>query len=319
LKGTGDLLALRNHLLTVVEQADSIADPALRAHLLSFVVAGGGFAGVEMCAAIAEMLQVMRRTHPVLRVQPPQITLVHSGRTLLPQLRPRYAKMAEYATRQLTGYGVKLRLGVRLAEVQAEGALLSDGTMLSARTVISTVGQALIPLAGTETLGRDEQGRLLTDAYLHVQQYDNVWTGGDVANVVHARTQTPCPSNALWAIKHGERVGDNIARAVISKPIKPFTYPGLGQAASMGIGKGMTELYGMQFTGWIGWVFRLCFFLYFMPSRAQAVRVAFDWLTLPVFGRHLLPLDYPTAASSVAYKVDLPVDTHVPEPIATLV
>ena len=49
--------------------------------------------------------------------------------------------------------------------------------------------------------------------------------------------------------------------------LKPFTYKGLGQCASLGIGKGMGELYGIEFTGWIAWMMRWFFFNYFMPSR----------------------------------------------------
>jgi NADH dehydrogenase len=114
--------------------------------------------------------------------------------------------------------------------------------------------------------------------------------------VLHRRSQLPCPANALWAVKHGERVGDNIARAIQGQSLRPFTYPGLGQAASLGIGKGAVELYGIQFTGWLGWILRLFFFLGFMPSRIQMLRVALDWLILPLFGRHFVALRPPGKA-----------------------
>lgn len=296
-KGTGDLLALRNHLIGVMERADAINDPAVRSQALSIVVGGGGFAGVEMCAAIAELLQVARRHYPVLRRERPRIVLVHAGDTLLPQLRPRYTRLVRYATRQLQRYGVEVRLNTRLAQVTADGALLSDGTLIPSATVISTIGQMLTPLSGTETLPRDAQGRLLTDAQLHIAGSTRLWAGGDVAHVRHPRAQDECPANALWAIKHGEHVGANIARAVLGQPLRPFAYPGLGQAASLGVGKGAVELYGMQFTGWVGWLLRFFFFLRFMPSRAQMVRVVLDWLGLPVLGRDFTPLDHATAVT----------------------
>lgn len=294
-KGTGDLLALRNHLIDVLERADAISDPAARQQALSIVIGGGGFAGVEMCAAIAELMEVARRHYPILRREQVRIVLAHAGDALLPQLRPRYTRLAEYATKQLRRYGVDVRLGVRLAQVTTEGAMLSDGTMIPSATVISTVGQTLTPLAGTEMLARDANGRLLTNPQLHLVDAPHLWAGGDVAHVLHPRSQDVCPANALWAIKHGEHVGANIARAVLGQPLRPFAYPGLGQAASLGVGKGAVELYGMQFTGWLGWFLRFFFFLYFMPSRAQMVRVVLDWISLPVLGRDFAPLDHASA------------------------
>jgi NADH dehydrogenase len=300
LKGTGDLLALRNRLISLLEHADAVDDPDLRTHCLSLVIGGGGFAGVEMCAAIAELFQAAQRLYPVLQQQQPRFTLVHPGPALLPQLRPRFNKLVDYATQQLRCYGVDVRLNTRIAQITPNGAVLSDGSLVPAATVISTIGQTRTPMPGTETLPRDPQGRLLTDSTLRVSGCSNLWAGGDGAHVLHAKTKTPCPSNALWAIKHGERVGDNIARAVTGMPLRPFTFPGLGQAASLGIGKGALELYGVQFTGWIAWLMRLGLFLYFMPSRRQAVRVALDWLSLPVLGRHLTPFDHPTPTTERA-------------------
>lgn len=287
LKRPADMIALRGHLIQVLEQAEAGSDPS---RFLQAVVAGGGFAGVEMAAAILDLVRAARRYYPVLRNHPFRVTLVHRGEALLPQLRPQYAKLADYATRQLERDGVEIALGTELTEVTPEGARLSDGRFIPAATVLSTVGQTLRPLPGLEGFARDEQGRLLTERDLCVVGASNLWAGGDVAHVTHAKSGRPCLANALWAIKQGVRVGDNIARAVLGKQTRPFTYPGLGQAASLGIGRGIAELYGLQFTGLIGWLMRFCFFLAFMPARTQAVRVFFDWITLPVLGRHLQPL-----------------------------
>lgn len=301
LKRPGDMIALRSHLIQVLERAEATRvagaaalhspDAPPESRYLHAVVAGGGFAGVEMSATIMDLVRASRRYYPVLRNHRFRITLIHRGEALLPQLRPQYAKLADYATRQLERDGVEIALGTELAEVTPEGAHLSDGRFIPAATVLSTVGQTLRPLPGLEGFGRDEQGRLLTERDLRVAGTSNLWAGGDVANVTHAKSGRPCPANALWAIKQGVRVGDNIARAILGRETRPFTYPGLGQAASLGIGRGIAELYGLQFTGLIGWLMRLCFFLAFMPARTQAVRVLFDWLTLPVLGRHLQPLD----------------------------
>jgi hypothetical protein len=94
--------------------------------------------------------------------------------------------------------------------------------------------------------------------------------------------------------------GTGAGRKEIFRPLSfslAPSYPGLGQAASLGVGKGAAELYGIPFTGWPGWLMRLCFFLHFMPSRVQAARVAFNCLTLPLFGRHFVALHHPADAA----------------------
>lgn len=279
LKGRNDLPELRDHVLECLERADATRDVAMRSSLLTFVIAGGGFSGVEMTAALAELLWAERDKRPGLQAVRPRIVLVHSSDALLPELRPRFHRLADYATDQLLAYGiVELRPGLKLAEVTPQCAVLSDGSLIETATVLSTVGQSRMRLPGTEKLSRDEDGRLKTDRFLRVEGCRHVWAGGDVAAVPMAYEREPCPTNALWAIHHGEALGQNLGRLLCGKTMSPFTYPGLGQAASVGVGKGMTEVYGVQFTGWLGWVARLSFFLWFMPDRTRAAQVVDDWL-----------------------------------------
>ena len=103
-----------------------------------------------------------------------------------------------------------------------------------------------------------------------------MWAAGDAARVLHPSTGDPVPANALWAIKAGHRLGVNVARAMTGRPPRPFTYRGLGRAASFGLGRSVSELYGIPFTGLTAWVLRLAFFLRFMPSRRTAAATLVD-------------------------------------------
>ncbi|HEY8206546.1 MAG TPA: FAD-dependent oxidoreductase [Myxococcaceae bacterium] len=289
LKGIGEVLAVRNRLLTNLAAADSVTDPKLQQRYLTIVIAGGGFAGVEMCAAMAELIHALKDRYPVLRKRRPRVVLVHSGEGLLPQWRPRYDKLADYATEQLNEWGVDIRLSTRLEAVTEEGARLSDGELIPSALVLSTVGMKLEVMPGTEQLPRAPDGRLMADEFNRVKGEANVWVGGDAAHLIHPRTRVACPPNALWAIKHGDWVGHNIGATILGRSMKPFTYPGLGQVASLGIGKGASELYGMQLTGWLAWISRFSFFMWFMPDAMNSVRVVIDWLMLPLAGRRTIP------------------------------
>lgn len=256
LRGPGEIQRLDER----VYAAGLAAEPAAR----SVVVAGGGLAGVELAAAIADR---GRRTGGL------HVTLVHCGPALLPELRHQPV-LRRRAQLELSRLGVTVRLAVRLECVTPLGARLSDGTFLPAHTVVGTIGQRAVQLPGLGEDLRDERGRLRTAPDLSVAP--GVWAAGDAARVAHAVTGDPVPANALWAIKGGAHVGANVARNVLGRPTRAFTYRGLGQAASFGTGRSIAELYGLPLTGSLAWTMRLGFFLRFMPLRRNAAGVLAD-------------------------------------------
>jgi NADH dehydrogenase len=244
LRGPDEIAALADHLGTVP------GSPV--------VVAGGGIAGAELAAAIAD------RGHPV--------TLVHSGSRILGEWsdQPRLVGRAE---KELDRLGVRVLPGVRLTEVTPTAAVLSDGTMLATTTVVAATGQRPVHIPGLDPW-RDERGRLRTGRTLSVRY--GVWAAGDGARVEHPKSGEPVPANALWAMKGGDHIGRAIARRLRGKAPRAFAYRGLGRAASFGLGRGISELYTVPFTGALAWMLRLVFFLRFMPSRARAAGIVSD-------------------------------------------
>jgi NADH dehydrogenase len=227
------------------------------------VVAGGGLAGVEMAAAIADRCGARVGVH-----------LVHPDEQTLPALRSRQPRLARRADQELLRLGVRPRPGTRLVRVEAGGAVLSDGTVLPAAVVLGAIGQRPAALAGLGADLRDATGRLITAADLSVT--DGIWAAGDAARVRNVGTGEPVPANALWAIKAGAHLGANVARALRGRPTRPFRYRGLGQAASFGLGRSIAELYGVPLTGVVAWMLRLGFFLRFLPARRRAPAVLAD-------------------------------------------
>ena len=275
---------VRRMVIDRIESAEACGNAERRRHLLSFVVVGGGFTGVETTAAIAEYIEYLRDDYEVLRGREETITMVHTGSSLLPEMAG-YDRLVDYATSSLLGYGVNLRLGMRGHRVTAEGLELEDGTCLSSGMVVVTVGTKVREIPGGADWRRDADGRIVANLYLQRAGSTKVWVGGDGAHVRRQGQDRPTPPNALWAIKHGEWIGKNIVRSLTGRHLVPFTYKGLGQAASLGVGKGIVEFRGMQFNGVIGWMMRLGFFLWFVPSRRTALRGLAEWLTLPLTGR----------------------------------
>jgi NADH:ubiquinone reductase (H+-translocating) len=284
LKSYSQYLATKTRIQDRMRQAAN-ADCILAQKLLRFVIAGCGYTGVEIATNLAEYIQVLKKQYPSLRNAHPTIYLINSKDEILPGLNKGLSRMRKYTEKILLRYGIETMNNLRITRITEDGAHLNDGSFVESEFIISTIGQSRIVIDGTEKMGRDSEKRILTNSYLQVNNQCRVWGAGDAVNVTHFGTMKPCPSNALWAIKQGEHAGKNIARAILKQPIKPFTYKGLGQCASLGIGKGIGELYGMQFTGWLAWITRWFFFQYFMPSKKVMWREITDWVYLFITGK----------------------------------
>jgi NADH dehydrogenase len=263
---------------SLVKQA-ALAPPDMAKKLLTFTIAGGGFTGVELATNIAEYINILTRQHPTLQKIDPVIQLINSGPTILNVLQPKFQRIIRYTQQILQQYNIEVIDNNRITEVTDEGAFLCD-RFIQSSMIISTIGQSRMVLKGTENLQRDNLQRIYTNTYLQVKNHSGIWGGGDCCHVTHYKTGEACTSNALWAIKHGEYVGRNIALFIKGQPLKAFDYKGLGQCASLGIGKGIGELYGLQFTGWTAWIMRWFFFNYFMPSRNVMFNAVGDWMFL---------------------------------------
>ncbi|KFL32195.1 hypothetical protein JP75_04305 [Devosia riboflavina] len=230
------------------------------------VVVGGGLAGVETASALAA--RYGRAGSGKVNVH-----LVSSSEALLPSLRPNFNHIAETATRQLVSQGVQLHQGVRVSRIDKDHVELADGKTVASDLSVVAAGVSFRVLPGTESLPRNEAGQIIADDDLRVRGNHNIWVAGDIASVAHPGTGEPCPANALWAMKQGDCVGRNIARTIKGQSVKGFNFRGLGQAAGLAGQRGVTELWGLQFTGRLAWVIRVLFFAWFMPSRRGALSV----------------------------------------------
>src|SRR5260370_5047151 len=137
-----DAIRIRNHVIEMFERADRESDPSHRRALLTFVIAGGGFAGVELTGALNDFAHGILADYPNLRSEELNVLLVHARDRILPELSQ---SLARYAQKQLEERGVRFRLNNRLTDAQPGMVILSDG-QISAAPLVWTVGTAANPL-----------------------------------------------------------------------------------------------------------------------------------------------------------------------------
>jgi NADH dehydrogenase len=281
-KYLGDALALRNHAIHALEEADIERDPEARKSLVTFVVAGGGFSGVEAVAELNDFVRAAARSFRNIRSEEIRVVLLHAGELILPELP---SDLATFAQRLLARRGVEVKLRTRLAGATAEAALLAGGERIATRTLVSTVPGGPNPVVGALACPKD-RGRIVTDSYLAVPGHPGVWAVGDCALVVDARTGQPCPPTAQHAIREGRCAAANIAATVRGEPLRAFAFDALGKMGSLGHRSAVAEVFGLRLSGFLAWWLWRTVYLMKLPGLDRKIRVAVDW-TLDL----LLPSD----------------------------
>lgn len=273
MRSLGDAIYLRNHLISNLEEADFECCPMVRKPLLNFVVAGGGFAGVETIAGVNDFVREALRYYPNLTESMLRLVLVHAGDAILPELNE---KLGRYAQKKLAMRGVEIHLGTRLESVDGNEVRLSDGTEITTNTVVWTAGNAPNPLLDTLPCER-QSGRVCVDQFMRVQGYEGVWAVGDCAFIIDPKTGNPFPPTAQHAIRQGKILAGNIEAAIDNGKMKPFLFETIGQLAALGRRTGVAQIFGFNFSGFVAWWLWRTIYLMKLPRFEKKLRVALDW------------------------------------------
>lgn len=287
MKSLGDAIHLRNRLIANLEEADNECCASERTPLLTVVVAGGGFAGVETLAGLHDFMREALEFYPSLEETDLRSVLVHSGGVILPELDP---ALGRYAARKLAQRGVEIHLGVRVASMDEGRVTLSNGLVLPARTLVWTAGTAPHPLVAGLPCAK-QAGRILVDEYLRVAEWPGVWALGDGACVPDARTGMPSPPTAQHALRQGRLVARNITAAVRGGALRPFAFGSLGQLAALGRRTGVAQILGLRFSGFVAWWLWRTIYLLKLPRLEKKLRVMLDWSLDLVFSKDLVQFE----------------------------
>jgi NADH dehydrogenase len=288
MKDLADAFKLRNHVLRCLELADIETDQTQKKALTSFVVAGGGFSGVETIGELHELVERSLKYFPRIAKKDVTFTLVHAQKTILPEMPEKLGKAAQGI---LEKRGVKILLESRVRAASPGHVYLADDTCLSTRTFVCTVGNAPNRIA-KHTLAaggfKEAQvnGRGLgifeTDAMLQCLGKPGYWAVGDCAGVPSPTGKGFSPPTAQFAIREAKACAQNIMATIDQKPMVKFSFKALGILASLGQRSAVAEIFGVKLTGFFAWFMWRTIYLSKLPGFARKLRVALDW-TLDLF------------------------------------
>jgi NADH:ubiquinone reductase (H+-translocating) len=282
-KDLANAIQLRNHVLRELELADAALDEAEARKHLSFVFVGAGYAGVEALAELRDLVEAALRYYPRLRAIPRRWVLVDAAPKILSEI-PR--RLGEYADRYLTKLGVDIRVGTTLESLDADTARLSDGEAIPTKTLVWTAGVRASPIAAQFGLPVGDRGRILVDEMLRVHARENVWALGDCAQVPNLATPGQYdPPTSQHALRQARRLARNL-----QGDVKPYRYRMLGQVATLGHYKGVADVLGLNFRGFLGWFVTRTYHLYQLPLFTRKLRVVTDWTVALFFRRDIAEL-----------------------------
>jgi NADH:ubiquinone reductase (H+-translocating) len=284
MKSLSDAIFLRNRLIANLEEADFECAASFHAPLLNFVVAGGGFAGVETIAAMNDFLREAVRFFPHIREDMLRIILVNSGKVILPELGE---KLGAYAQRKLIENKVEIHSNCKVTAVTDHDVTLSDGTTVTTNTLVWTAGVSPHPLLDTLPCPKG-RGRILVNEYLEVPEWPGVWAFGDCALVPDSNTGAFHPPTAQHALREGKLAARNILATVRGERLKPFVYSTIGLLAPIGKRTGVATILGVNFSGFIAWWLWRTIYLLKLPRFEKKVLVALDWTLDVLFSKDLV-------------------------------
>lgn len=281
MQNVGDAMKLRTTVVSRMEEANVALDPIKKKELLTFVVVGGGYSGVETAGQILDLLNGMHRYYHHIEQKDFRVVLVHSQSHLLPTLSNR---LGDYAARVLQKRGLEIMLNQRVKAVTARRAYLSSGDVIHTNTIVCTVGNAphtLIQTLCAEYGLGNQRGRIETDSYLRVLNSHHVWAAGDCA-AIPLQGGGYCPGTAQFAMRQGKLLGKNIAATIRHQPLKPFRFQGVGELAAIGHRQAVASIFGLKFSGFTAWWLWRSVYLAKLPGFERKIRVLIDW-TLDLF------------------------------------
>ena len=278
MKSLSDAALLRNRMVALLEEASLQSDEGARRQLLTFVTAGGGFAGTETTGAVNDFVRETMRYYPQLREDLLRVVMIHPGNFILPELGE---ELGRYAERKLRERKVEVIKGPRVANYDGVVVTLSDGTSIPAATLIWTAGVKPSPVIASLPCQK-EHGRLVVSEYLAVTGVPGLWAAGDCAAVPIWNTEKFHPPTAQHGLREGVVVAKNIEAMVLNRPLKSFRFEMLGQLARIGHHTGVAIVFGIKFSGFIAWWFWRSVYLMKLPRLAKKLRVMASW-TLDIF------------------------------------
>lgn len=304
LKHVEEAIAIRNRLLASFDQAAGLPDGRERRRLLTAIVVGGGFTGVEGFGELLSLAASSLRHYPELKLEGLDFRLVEAADRIMPEMSEiNSARVVKSFERR----GARVHLNTQVVSAVDGHVVLSTGEQFDTSVIVWAAGNGANPIIAKHTdLPVDSRGFLVVRADLRVGTEDmltkDAWGAGDGASVPDFSGDSPTGSvvpNAQNAVRQGRLLAANVVASLRGRPTRQYLHRNLGTIATLGMGRGAFQSGRIGFTGFLAWLIHRAYHLYAVPTWERKVRVLAGWSVSVLFGRDIVSIEdaqHPRAA-----------------------
>lgn len=285
MKTIQDAIAIKNHLLHMLEIADGEENQEVQKKLLTVVIVGAGFAGVETIGELNDFVrESVRHYYRNINPQNIRMILVSGSSGILPELDP---VLSQKAMSSLEKAGVRIITKTKAVDAGDDFVHLSDGETVQCATLIWTAGLTVDPVIASLDC-EHKSGKIVVDELLRVANHSNVFSLGDCACIKDAKTGGFYPPTAQHALRESKVVAHNIRCMVTGIGAqKQFNFESKGMMATIGKRNGIATLSGYRLSGTLAWLVWKTYYLAMLPTFEKRLKVAIDWTCNLFFKRDI--------------------------------
>jgi len=312
MKTLNDAVALRNRIIDMLEQAENETNPILRKSLLNFVIAGGGFAGIETAGELMDLILDARKHYHSIHKDDLKVVVIEA----LPMILPGFnEKLAEFAKQKLIERGIDIKLQTAITsfdgnEVTTKSIDQNPKDPLDESKVDSIRTKTLIWTAGVTPVStiqrsmlKTDRGKVIINDYLEVQDFPGVFAIGDCALFLNPETKRPFPPTAQIAEAQAKTAAKNLIALIKNSKKEKFEYHSKGQMAIIGKRSGIATFLGMNISGFWAWLIWRSVYLSKIPTLDKQIRVFLDWVIDLFFDRDISRLKMMKRDDEKEYKL----------------
>lgn len=312
MKTLNDAVVLRNRVIDMLEQAENETNPILRKSFLNFVVAGGGFAGIETAGELMDLLLDARKHYPTIHKEELKVVVIEA----LPMILPGFnEKLAEFAKEKMKERGIEIKLKTAITSFDGNEVTTKtldqnpkdpiDESMTNAirtKTLIWTAG--ITPVNTIKrSMFKTDKGKVMIDDFLEVPDFPGVFAIGDCALFLNPETKRSFPPTAQIAEAQAKTAAKNLKATIKNLEKESFEYHSKGQMAIIGKRSGIATFLGMNISGFWAWLIWRNIYLSKIPTLDKRVRVFLDWTIDLFFDRDISRLKMIKREEEKEYKV----------------
>ncbi|CAG7845057.1 NADH dehydrogenase-like protein [Pseudoclavibacter triregionum] len=286
---------IRDTIVDNFAKASTMAPGPERDRLLTFVVVGGGFAGIEAFAEMRSLATALLAEHPSIQFDDVQFHLIEAAGRIMPEVSE---ETANWVVKNLAERGATVHLNTQCASAVDGVVETSAGDRFPTDLIVWTAGVMAAPVVKTNSdLPVDERGRLRARADLRVEGDQGIvadaWTAGDVAAVPDLSGGGVggfCVPNAQHAVRQGKLLASNLVASIRGAAPRDYYHENLGAVAGLGPGVGAFRTGKYALTGMLAWLAHRGYHGMAIPTLERKVRVFTDWANAAVLGRDFVSI-----------------------------